>query len=188
LLHSRLGSDHIENMSRGVCLAAVVNTCHIAYSMHVTICYINAVVLFESVTWFEKPVESLELNFILNSLKCRYYMESEQWIAKKLKLPTHKLTSTCCQLVGYFACSLTFKLEAVDSSEMLVEFYQTTSHHHANLISHKDKQNYRFTVLTWILSATLIFSVAKFSLWSSYWKNFYEIWGSCSNDCAFDAK
>jgi hypothetical protein len=39
LLGSRLGSDHIENMSRGVCLATVVNTCHIAYSMHVTISF-----------------------------------------------------------------------------------------------------------------------------------------------------
>jgi hypothetical protein len=39
LLRSRLGSDHIENMSRGVCLAMVVNTYHIAYSMHVTIVF-----------------------------------------------------------------------------------------------------------------------------------------------------
>jgi hypothetical protein len=37
LLRSRLGSDHIENMSRGVCLATVANTCHLAYSMHVTL-------------------------------------------------------------------------------------------------------------------------------------------------------
>jgi hypothetical protein len=41
LLRSRLTSDHIENMSCGVCLATVVNTCHIAYSVHVTICFSN---------------------------------------------------------------------------------------------------------------------------------------------------
>jgi hypothetical protein len=28
LLRSRLGSDHIKNMSRSVCLATVLNTCH----------------------------------------------------------------------------------------------------------------------------------------------------------------
>jgi hypothetical protein len=43
LLHDVItGTDHEENASTVACLsvaiATVVNTCHIAYSMHVTIC------------------------------------------------------------------------------------------------------------------------------------------------------
>jgi hypothetical protein len=39
LLRSRLGSDHIENVSRGVCLATVVNTCHSIPKWHFLVCH-----------------------------------------------------------------------------------------------------------------------------------------------------
>jgi hypothetical protein len=83
----RLGSDHIENMSYVVCLATVVNTCHIACSIHVAI-------LFGLISGFRCSPPNLDLSQLNPPCcKCRHIMQLTLHRLWKTKITKNKINT-----------------------------------------------------------------------------------------------
>jgi hypothetical protein len=63
LFRSRLGSNHIENMSRGVCLATVVNTCHNIFKVNYS---------WDDYTWRSNTLFVYALQIYVDEIKNRF--------------------------------------------------------------------------------------------------------------------